>query len=34
MTVEPRPLTELDALIAGAREACTLVGLMALRRRL
>jgi 8-oxo-dGTP pyrophosphatase MutT (NUDIX family) len=34
MTVEPHPLSELDALIAGAGEACTLVGLMALQRRL
>jgi ADP-ribose pyrophosphatase len=34
MTVESHPLIELDALIAGAREACTLLGLMALRRRL
>ena len=34
IAVEPHPLGELDALIAGAREACTLVGLMALRRRL
>jgi 8-oxo-dGTP pyrophosphatase MutT (NUDIX family) len=33
MTIEPHPLSELDALIAGAREACTLVGLMALQRR-
>ena len=33
MSVEPHPLSELDALIAGAGEACTLVGLMALQRR-
>jgi 8-oxo-dGTP pyrophosphatase MutT (NUDIX family) len=34
ITIEPRPLAELDAVIAGCRDAKTLIGLLMLQARL